>query len=42
MNTFKEVGVYPAIMKAAWDKNLEVREERDWEKIKWATSTEEK
>tara|TARA_R110000824_G_scaffold368992_1_gene558385 strand:+ start:1952 stop:2800 length:849 start_codon:yes stop_codon:yes gene_type:complete len=42
MNTFKEVGVYPAIMKAAWDKNLEVREEKDWEKIKWATSAEEK
>jgi len=29
----KSLGVSPTILKAAWDKNLEVRPERDWEKL---------
>jgi UDPglucose 6-dehydrogenase len=29
----KSMGVDPTIMAAAWNKNLEVRPERDWEKI---------
>jgi UDPglucose 6-dehydrogenase len=30
----KELGVDPKIMPAVWEKNLEVRPERDWEKMK--------
>ena len=29
----KSLGVNPALLKAAWEKNLEVRPERDWEKL---------
>jgi UDPglucose 6-dehydrogenase len=29
-----ELGVDPKILRAAWEKNLEVRPERDWEKMK--------
>lgn len=28
------LGVNPTVMKAAWEKNLEVRPERDWEELK--------
>jgi len=42
INKFEEVGIEPMIMKAAWDKNIEVREEKDWEKIIWATNKENK
>jgi len=34
----EELGINPMIMKAAWKKNLEVRKEKDWEKIKGAVS----
>ena len=34
----KEMGVDPKILEAAWKKNLEVRKNRDWEKIKGAVS----
>jgi UDPglucose 6-dehydrogenase len=30
----KELGIDPKVMIAAWEKNLEVRPERDWEKLK--------
>lgn len=29
----KSLGVNPAVMKSVWEKNLEVREDRDWEKM---------
>ena len=32
-------GVKPIILKAAWEKNLEVREEQDWLKIEGAVTT---
>ena len=35
------LGVDPKILKAAWEKNLEVREDLDWHKIKGAVSTKE-
>lgn len=36
----KEVGVKPTLLKAAWDKNMEVRENHDWVDIKGAVSDE--
>jgi nucleotide sugar dehydrogenase len=30
----KDFGVDPKVLKSAWEKNLEVRPERDWEKLK--------
>lgn len=30
----KQLGVKPLVMSAAWEKNLEVRPQRDWEKLK--------
>tara|TARA_Y100001963_G_C6697456_1_gene407670 strand:- start:119 stop:949 length:831 start_codon:yes stop_codon:yes gene_type:complete len=38
INYFQDIGVNPTMLKAAWEKNLEVRHEKDWEKIKGATS----
>lgn len=29
----KSIGVTPSLLEAVWDKNLEVRPERDWEKL---------
>lgn len=34
----QEIKVKPEVMKAAWNKNLEVRDHRDWETIKGATT----
>lgn len=34
------LGVKPTVMKAAWEKNLEVRPERDWEQLKGRAVTE--
>ena len=34
----EELGVDPKVMKAAWEKNLELRPEHDWEQIKGAIS----
>ena len=34
----ESIGIDPTVMKAAWDKNLEVRQNHDWEKIKGAVS----
>ena len=33
INKAKELGIDPKILQACWDKNLEVRPERDWEKL---------
>lgn len=33
----KKLGIDPKVMQAAWEKNLQVRSERDWEKIPGAT-----
>lgn len=30
----KTIGVKPTVMEAAWQKNLEIRPQRDWEKLK--------
>jgi UDPglucose 6-dehydrogenase len=38
---FEEVGINPTVLKAAWEKNLEVREELDWASIKGAVSDSE-
>jgi len=38
INLFESIGIDPTVMKAAWDKNLEVRQNHDWEKIKGAVS----
>ena len=35
---YEEKGVNPTVIKAAWEKNLEVREEHDWLSIEGATS----
>jgi len=34
----EELGVDPKVMKAVWEKNIEVREKKDWEKIEGAVS----
>jgi hypothetical protein len=34
MYTAKMYGVDPKVMNGAWEKNLEVRPERDWEQLK--------
>jgi len=31
---FNSVGVNPKVLKSAWDKNLEIRPERDWKELK--------
>jgi len=36
----ESLGLQPIVMKAAWEKNLEVRPERDWEKLKGRAVTE--
>ena len=38
INLFVEVGISPTMLKAAWEKNMEVRDEHDWESIIGATS----
>ena len=38
ISLFEDVGVNPDLMKASWKKNLEVRDNHDWLKIKGATS----
>ena len=42
INFFKETDINPIVLSAAWEKNVEVREENDWEKIEGATSKGEK
>ena len=37
----KTVGVDPKVMSAAWEKNLEVRPQRDWEQLKGRAVSEE-
>ena len=34
LNFAKDLGINPAMLEATWEKNLEVREDRDWEKMK--------
>jgi len=38
IHLFEEVGVNPTVMNAAWNKNLEVRNDRDWKNIEGAVS----
>ena len=38
IHRMKELGVNPTMLQAAWDKNLEVREEEDWFDIEGAAS----
>tara|TARA_R110000824_G_scaffold169120_2_gene346177 strand:+ start:355 stop:1215 length:861 start_codon:yes stop_codon:yes gene_type:complete len=38
INLFESIDVDPTVMKAVWEKNLEVREEHDWEEIEGAVS----
>jgi len=40
IHLFKTNGIDPTVMTAAWEKNLEVREECDWKDIKGAVSEE--
>jgi len=35
---FNSIGIKPTVMKAAWRKNLEVREDYDWKDIQGAVS----
>ena len=39
---FEDTGIEPAVMKASWKKNLEVRQNHDWLKIEGATSNNKK
>jgi len=34
INFAEELGIEPNVLKGAWNKNLDVRSERDWEKLK--------
>lgn len=38
INLLAEMEVSPIMFRAAWEKNIEVREEHDWEEIIGATS----
>ena len=38
-NLFNDICVEPKLMKAAWNKNIEVREYQDWNDIDGAVST---
>ena len=40
IRVFENIGVEPTVMKAAWKKNLEVRNEYDWKNIKGAVTEE--
>ena len=30
----KKLGIEPSVLRSVWNKNLEVRPEKDWEKLK--------
>ena len=38
ISLFESIGIDPLVMKAAWEKNLEVRKELDWNSIEGAVS----
>ena len=38
INLFESIGITPAVMRAVWEKNLEVRQNHDWEQIEGAVS----
>jgi UDPglucose 6-dehydrogenase len=42
INFAEELGVEPDVLKGVWNKNLEVRPERDWENLKGRAVVEEK
>ena len=42
IDLFENVGIDPTVMKAAWKKNLEVRQEYDWKDIKGAVTKKER
>jgi UDPglucose 6-dehydrogenase len=37
----EKIGVDPKVLKGVWEKNLEVRPQRDWEKLKGRAISEE-
>jgi UDPglucose 6-dehydrogenase len=37
----KSMGITPAVLSAAWEKNIEIRPERDWEQLKGRAISEE-
>jgi UDPglucose 6-dehydrogenase len=41
INFAKEVGVKPTVLESVWEKNLEVRPEKDWELLKGRAVSEE-
>lgn len=42
INFFKDIGIQPTVLEAAWQKNLEVRENHDWNKIPGAVTSTNK
>ena len=42
INLFNDIGVEPNVMKAAWDKNIEIRNYQDWHNIEGAVSKDNK
>ena len=40
IHLFQDLGVDPKIMKATWEKNLEVRSDHDWAEIEGAVSSD--
>jgi len=38
INHFRDLGVEPSVMSAAWEKNMQVREKHDWHDIEGAVS----
>jgi UDPglucose 6-dehydrogenase len=38
IKTFEKNGIDPVVLKSAWNRNLSVRKNKDWEKSKSATS----
>jgi UDPglucose 6-dehydrogenase len=40
INYFLQIGIKPTMLQAAWEKNLEVREEHDWHSIEGAVTKE--
>jgi len=42
INLFNDIGVEPNVMKAAWNKNIEVRNYQDWHNIEGAVSKDNK
>lgn len=37
----KNLGITPSVLRGVWEKNIEVRDDRDWEKMKGRAVSEE-